>query len=77
MEIEKEQFSEWLNNEVTKQFFSLIDDRLQAKSEHLVSGGTLGEMVGERTSNIVGYIAALSEITEMNSKEFLKDEYNH
>jgi hypothetical protein len=77
VEIEKEQFSNWLDNEVTKKFFDLIDERMQSKSEHLVSGGTLGDLAAERTSNVVGYIAALSEITEMNSKEFLQDEYNH
>ena len=76
-QVTKEQYSNWLENAVTKQFFEQVNTRLNDKAEHLISGGTLGENSAERTSNFVGYITALTEINELNSKEFLKDEYNH
>lgn len=74
--VTKEQFDNWLENVVTKNVMEGIKNRIEAKSELLASGYCIGPGCAERYSNIVGYIAALNEILEIEVAD-VGTEYDH
>lgn len=63
--VSKEEFNSWLENKVTENVMEGIRQRISDKSEALANGWALGENSEARYANVVGYIAALNEILEL------------
>lgn len=74
--ISKDDFNAWIESDITKNVFQELINRINVKVDAMASGGMLGPDCEARYSNAVGYIAALTEVLELEPAE-VGVEYGH
>jgi hypothetical protein len=74
--ISREEFDSWKGDKVTKAVFDLIKENIDERTEMMARGELLGENCEARYSNIVGYIAAMDSLVNMEFND-VGDDYDH
>jgi len=75
MEITKESYNSWKENEVTEFVVNQLKELKENRTEFLARGGTLSSDAQVSTDFIVGYIQGLNEFLNIEYEE--PAEYGH